>query len=132
LVDALPTLSVIFSSLSVPVYRSSAGVHSYEGQVTDASWCLQEIKSGECQMKDVQQQCDQLIQQMQDKKNQLQELQNAASELDERLEEGKLRRQKVHCPFRVLICIHLSISCLYGLVVRAPSHRSRGLGFSEK
>jgi hypothetical protein len=88
-------------------------------------------------MQDVQQQCDQLSQQMQDKRTQLQELQDAAHKLDARLEEGKLRRQKVHCSFKHVICSHLSIDRLCHLVV--PDYRSRDPGsilgttrFSEK
>jgi hypothetical protein len=78
---------------------------SYERQVTNASCWLQEIKSVEHQIQDVQQQYDQLMEQIQDKKNQMQQLQDAIKELDVQLEDGKLQHQKVPHSFTVLICI---------------------------
>jgi predicted nuclease with TOPRIM domain len=66
---------------------------------------LQEIKSVEHRIQDVQQQHDRLIEQMQDKQDQMQQLQDAIKELEAKLEEGKLQRQKVHHSFAVLFCV---------------------------
>jgi hypothetical protein len=77
-------------------------------------------------MQDARHQCDQLDQQLQERQRQLQELQDAAHGLDARLQEGKLRRQKVHRSFEDLISSNVSIDRLCHLVV--PGYRSRGPG----
>jgi chromosome segregation ATPase len=57
---------------------------------------LQEIKSLQHQIKDVQQRHDQLTEQVKGKKNQLKQLEDTTKKLDVQLEEGKLQWQKVH------------------------------------
>jgi len=64
-------------------------------EFTNELGCMQEMKSVQHQIRDVQQQHDQLIEHMKGKQDQLQQLQDTTRQLDTRLEERKLERQKV-------------------------------------
>jgi peptidoglycan hydrolase CwlO-like protein len=57
---------------------------------------LQEIKSLQRQLKDAQQQNDQLTEQVKEKQNLLRQLEDTIKKLDVQLEERKLQRQKVN------------------------------------